>query len=325
MPTATGSRAARLFVILNPAAGSCKEGEVHAALDRHFGCPDGSCEVHQTTGADDLAGLARAAAGRGCDVVVAAGGDGTVSAVAGGLVGTDSSLGILPLGTGNILARELGIPVELEAAVALLASGHARRTIDAMRAKGRHFFTQIGIGIDALMIRDTSREQKRRFGRLAYMWTAITRLMGFQPRVFRIDVGGGSKRFRASQVLLANSATLGQAPFTWGPDIRLDDGRVTVLIVRARTFGAYLSLAWNFLRHRHRDDPNVRYLEAEGTIRVETDRPLPVQADGEVLCDTPIEVEVVPGALRVVVPAGSGAGESTSTHRGIRAAVAKAD
>lgn len=303
MSIAPARRASRLFVILNPGSGSFGAGEVRDVLARHFPCDDGTCDVHQLLEADDLGRLAREAAGRGCEVVVAAGGDGTVSAVAGGLVGTEARLGILPLGTGNVLARELGLPLVLEDAVALLAGPHATAALDAMKIGDRYFFTQVGVGIDALMIRDTSKEQKKRFGRLAYLWTGLTRLLGFRPRRFTIAVGDRREEHRATEVLVANSGTLGQEPFRWGPGIRPDDGRVDLCIFRTRSLLDYLRLAWNVVRRRHRDDPNLRYLEADRAVHIAARRPLPVQADGEIIGETPVTVEVVPGAVRVVVPA----------------------
>ena len=130
---------------------------------------------------DAIERIAHEAQGRGFEMVVAAGGDGTVSAVAEGLVGTETPLGIIPLGTANVLARELGIPVELEGAVRLLAGAHGVTSIDAMKVGEKHYFTQVGVGIDAMMIRDTRREDKRRFGRIAYIWTALTGSWGSSP------------------------------------------------------------------------------------------------------------------------------------------------
>src|SRR5205807_1616439 len=156
----------------------------------------------------------------------------------------------------NVLARELGIPVGLEPACRLLAGAHETKRIDAMRVGDRIFFTQIGVGVDALMIRDTKREHKRRFGRVAYLWMAFTRLIGFQPQRFLLEVDGQRSRRRASQVVLANVGTLGQSPFRWGPDIRPDDGRLDVCIVRARTALDYLRLAWNVMWGQHQRDRN---------------------------------------------------------------------
>jgi len=302
MVSASEVRASRLFVILNPAAGTYSARDVHEALGRHLNCADGSCDVHETTGHENLAELARAAVERGCDIIVAAGGDGTVSGVGDGLIGTPAALGIIPLGTANVLARELGIPVDLEGACTLLSGPHAIARIDAMEVDGRHYYTQVGIGIDALMIRDTKREAKRWFGRLAYLWTGFTRLIGFQPRRFHISVDDKPSRPRASEVLLANCGTLGQPPLRWGPNIRPDDGRITVCIIRARNVIDYLALAGHVVLGRHRSSRHMTYKVAQRTVAIAAGKPLPVQADGELIGETPIEVKVMPGALRVVVP-----------------------
>lgn len=190
-------------------------------------------EVHEPSHAEPLIGRIREAVDSGCDLVVAAGGDGTVSSVADALVGTETPLGIIPLGTANVLAGELGIPLDVDASCALLAGDHALTRIDAMEIDGKHYVTQVGVGLDAEMIRGTQGEHKRRFGRLAYLWTAATRLVGLQARRFTLMVDGQTSRPRASQVLVANSGTLGSRPFRWGLDIRPDDGQVDVcLIVR---------------------------------------------------------------------------------------------
>jgi YegS/Rv2252/BmrU family lipid kinase len=301
---ATAVAAQRVFVILNPAAGTCTADDVRAALGRHFSCEQGACDIHETTRQDDLSALARDAAARGCDLVVAAGGDGTVSAVADGVAGSSTPLGIIPLGTANVLARELGVPVDLDEACRLLAGPLATTAIDAMVVGERSYLTQVGVGIDALMIRDTGREEKRRLGRVAYLWTAAVHLFGFEPRRFAIAVDGRpAERSKASQVVVANSATLGQPPFRWGPDIRPDDGRVDVCIIRARHLIDYAVLAWYVVTRQHRRSRQVGYLRAGRSVRIESDRPLPVQADGEIVGETPVEVRVAPGAVRVVTPA----------------------
>jgi YegS/Rv2252/BmrU family lipid kinase len=302
MPADAVVGASGIFVILNPAAGSYSAEVVEMALSHHLDCGSGGCRVHLARDDDDLTSLARSAAEGGCGMVVAAGGDGTVSAVAEGLVGRDVPLAILPLGTANVLARELGIPVGLEAACELLAGPHATTSTDALEVRGRHFYTQIGVGIDALMIRDTKREHKRRFGRLAYIWAALVRLMGFQPRRFTLVIDGWKTRPRASQVVLANCGTLGQPPLRWGLGILPDDGRIDVCILRARNLLDYVGLARDVLLGWHRRNRNVRYYTAERAVSVGADRPLPVQADGEIIGETPIEVRIVPRALRVVVP-----------------------
>ncbi len=304
MAIASPTRTDRVLVVLNPGSGGCSADEVRAALGRHFACDDGSCRVHELKpGGEDVVEVVRRAVAEGIDLVVAAGGDGTVSAVAGGLIGSEVPLGIVPLGTANVLARELGLPMDLEGACTLLAEGGEVRAIDALQVGDRVFFTQLGVGIDALMIRDTDDTAKKRFGRIAYLWTAMTRLIGFQPRRFLLEIDGKSIQRSATQVVVANVGTLGQKPFQWGPDIRVDDGKVTVCVVRARTGLDYVGVIWQVLNGHRNRHPNVRYYEARERVAVRTrKKPLPVQADGEVIGNTPVEVSVVASAVRVVVP-----------------------
>ena len=168
-------RATSAFVVLNPKSGHGDSAEARAALERHLGGAGVACRFHEPAEGDSLADRVREAVASGCDLVVAAGGDGTVSAVADALAGTETPLGIVPLGTANVLAGELGIPLDLEAAVRLLA-GDARPDAGSTRWSwaGKHYVTQVGVGLDAAMIRDTPGEHKRRFGRVAYLWTAAT-------------------------------------------------------------------------------------------------------------------------------------------------------
>jgi YegS/Rv2252/BmrU family lipid kinase len=304
----TSSPTSRAFAVVNPRSGSCTIADVRGALERHLG----SVEIHEVREGDDLTALVVEAVGRGRDPIVAAGGDGTVSAVADALVGTGAHLVILPLGTANVLARELGIPLELNGACelggcrvrlgSLAGTEHALVAIDAMKVGPRHYFTQVGVGIDALMIRNTSTEQKRRFGRLAYIRSALISLAGFQPRRFTIEVDGRTLTARASQVLVANTGMMGQPGFHWGEQIRADDGQLDLCLIRARSLLDYLGLFWTVLTSRQRWNRKIRYLLASSEITIDTRHPIPVQADGELLGTTPVRVELVPAAVQVVVP-----------------------
>jgi YegS/Rv2252/BmrU family lipid kinase len=294
----------RVFVVLNPVAGSCSADDVRQALDRHLGSAD-AYEIYETTGQDDedIAATVRVAADSGFAVVAAAGGDGTVSEVAEGLIGQDTPMGIIPVGTANVFARELALPLDLDGACAALADPHSTTSVDAMKVGGKFYILQIGIGIDALMIRDTDRAAKRRFGRAAYLWTAFTRLIGFQPVRFTIVADGRRSRPRALQVLIANGGVLGVPPFRWGPHIRPDDGRIDVCVVSARTALDYAGLIWHTLLSQQRRDRNVRYYSARQSIGISADRPMPIQADGEIIGETPVQVQVIPHAIQVIVPA----------------------
>jgi diacylglycerol kinase (ATP) len=294
----------RVFVVLNPMAGSCTADDVRQALDRHLGSSE-AYEIYETTGEDDedIVGAVRAALDRGFTAVAAAGGDGTVSEVAEGLIERDIPMGIIPVGTANVFVRELGLPLDLEDACATLATSQSTSSVDAMKVGDKYYILQIGIGLDALMIRDTDRAAKRRFGRAAYLWTAFTRLIGFQPVRFTIVADGKRSRPRALQVLIANGGVLGVPPFRWGPHIRPDDGRIDVCVVSARTALDYAGLIWHTLLSQQRRDRNVRYYGARQSIVISADKPMPIQADGEIIGETPLQVQVIPNAIQVIVPA----------------------
>jgi len=302
--TAVVQAQARIFVVLNPMAGSSNAADIRQALQQQLG-EQIQTEIYETTGdeGEDIVAIVRAELANNPSVVVAAGGDGTISDVAEALIGTDTRLGIIPVGTANVFARELGIPLDLEGACALLDGEPHTTSVDAMKVGEQYYVLQIGIGIDSLMIRDTDRQAKRRFGRAAYMWTAFTRLIGYQPMRFTIVADGKRLRPRASQVLIANGGVLGAPPFRWGPNIRPDDGKIDVCIVSARTALDYMGLIWHTILGQQRRDRNVRYLTAERSIAISADHPLPIQADGEIIGDTPIQIQVIPNALRVIVPA----------------------
>lgn len=302
MTVASTDQVAQVFIVLNPVAGRSVIEGVRATLDRHFDPQAWNCELYETTGTEDIAALVRDAVARGCALVVAAGGDGTISAVANGLAHTAVPLGILPIGTGNVLAQELGIPLDLDAACHLLTDQHAQTWLDAMQVNERLFILQIAIGIESLMIRDTPRAAKRRFGRLAYVWTALKWLAGYQPRRFTIVADDRRLRPRASQVLVANGGTLGMQPFRWGNEIVPNDGRIDVCIISARTMLDYLSLVWHVVRGQPRRSRKVRCLSARQTVLISSDHPLPVQGDGEIIGQTPLRIQVIPQVVRVIVP-----------------------
>jgi YegS/Rv2252/BmrU family lipid kinase len=297
------ARTRRVFVVLNPMAGNSTADDVRSALQQAFG-EQIELEIYETTGSEDedVVAIVRDAVRNKFELVVAAGGDGTVSDVAEGLVASDVPMGIVPVGTANVFARELNLPLTLGEACALIAGEHAISHVDAMKARDKYFVLQIGIGLDSLMIRDTEREAKRRFGRAAYVWTALTRLVGYQPVRFTISVDGKRVRPRASQVLIANGGVLGVAPFRWGPNISPNDGRIDVCIVSARTALDYLGLIWHTVLGQQRRDRNVHYMAATESILVTADHPLPIQADGEIVGETPLQVQVVPEAVSVIVP-----------------------
>ncbi|HEU5014190.1 MAG TPA: diacylglycerol kinase family protein [Roseiflexaceae bacterium] len=303
MERAVAPEQERAFIILNPVAGNSTPDEVRAVLERTLGAKGWRYDIYETTGHDDMRAEVDRALAEGCDLVVAAGGDGTVSIVANTLADTGVPLGILPIGTANVLALELGIPRVLEEAAALFAGELVFRELDMMRVRNRNFILQIGIGLDSMMIKDTARSAKRIFGRLAYMATLVGKLFGYQSQRYTIMVDGQRLRPRAWQVLVANAGTLGIPPFKWGPDISPADHELDLCIFSVRRAIDYVRLLRQFVTGKPVKGSNVMYRRIQKHVMISTDRPLPVQADGEIIGETPIEIDVVPRGIKIVVPA----------------------
>ncbi len=321
----TEQEPSRALVVLNPVAGSCTPQQVREVLDATFSAHGWTYTLYETQPDDDVGAMVRGALDEGCSLVVAGGGDGTVSLVAHELAGSGVPLGVLPLGTANVLAQELGIPTDLGQAVALLLGAHRRRDLDLMRINGRHFILQIGIGLDSLMIKDTDRAAKRRFGRLAYLTTLAGKLVGYQSRRFTMSVDGQRMRPRAWQVLVANAGTLGVPPFRWGPDIFPTDGELDLCIFNVRQARDYARLLWRLITGRYTPAPNISYVRIKQHITITTERPLPVQADGEIIGETPVQIDVVPRGVTIIVPQGDAPPRNDSGGAGIGADACEVD
>jgi YegS/Rv2252/BmrU family lipid kinase len=290
----------KTFVIQNPVAGTADPHTVRKILTNRLA--DREFEIHETHPDEHLPDVVHKAIDLGYELFIAVGGDGTASLVASALVNTDIPMAIVPTGTGNVLARELGIPLDIEAAASLVNGNNRERTIDAMWIGDHVSVLAVGIGISSLTMRHTERQAKRRFGLLAYMWVGLEQLSGLRLRPFHLEVDGEKRHVRASEVLITNSSIIGLQPFDLGPDVQPDDGKVEVCIVRARTLWDYLRVAWSLLARVEKQNENFQCMEARREVQIRTVKPLPVQADGEIIGETPLKIKVMPAAVRVLVP-----------------------
>jgi len=262
----------------------------------------------ETTLEDPGEGQARAAAEAGVDVVLACGGDGTVTAAATGLAGTVTPLAVIPLGTGNLLARNLGLPSDLGEALTVALTGSSRR-LDVGRANGSLFLTMAGLGLDAKMLAGASEQVKKRFGWAAYVVAAVKHLWDRPMRVsLRTDSGSPLQR-RASVIIVGNVGTL-QGGLPLLPGAQPDDGRLDMVVLTARTLAGWLAVALHVLLRR--PGATARVIRRTCTeVSVEVDRAHRWEIDGEVMGRTrELIVTVRPGALLVRVPATSPGGMS---------------
>ena len=290
------------LVVLNPSAGRCAPPLVLDALDVIFGSFGRHYSLHEMRAGEDVGPAIESALAAGCDLVVAAGGDGTVAAVAHHLVGTDAVLGILPLGTGNALARELGVPSSLPDAVALLVGPHRLDPLDSLLVGSQHFFLNAGIGLTAAVIRDTTSIDKRRFGVLAYAYSFFRRLIGYGAARFEFRVDGRVWQQQAWDVFVANIGLIGATRLQWGHDISPRDAQLDLLVWRAPGLLDYFLILWDMLCGLPLDPIMVSRQRVGHEVEVRADRPLAIQADGETVVADQLMVKLVPAAVRVVVP-----------------------
>lgn len=253
----------------------------------------------------DVRRLTKKAAKVGCDVVLAVGGDGTVLQVATALAGTQVALAIVPTGTGNLLAGNLGIPKEPAEAVHTALTGRPRR-IDVGRlsvgGKRRAFTVACGAGFDADVMERTDSEEKGRWGRFAYLASALLEGGNIHNVAHRITLDGVRSTTEAAQVLIANFGRVPAGLKVRG--VRADDGLLDVFIVRASGPLPALLAGWEALRTTGdggTDGGRVFRARAR-KVRVETSPKRRVETDGSVVGRTPFTASIRPMALTVMVP-----------------------
>jgi diacylglycerol kinase (ATP) len=303
--TATALRKApptlRYRVIRNPHAGT-KKGIAPNAISRDelvalLELNGLGSDVVETLDEGAARREARRAVHQGIDVVIAAGGDGTIGAVASELLGTDVALGVLPLGSVMNIPRMLGVPRDLEAAAKALATCE-RRHIDVGAAGGRPFYEAASVGMNAAMFREAHQFEKGDWlSILRTVWVALR----YRPARMHIDLDGIQRvRTRALMVVMAIGPYTG-AGMTVAPEARLDDGKFDVRIFRGFSKPELLRHLAGIAFGRYRYAPHVSTYRAE-RVRVTSHHPLPCRADSHDLGTTPLEISILPQALCVIAP-----------------------
>lgn len=282
-------------VVSNPSSGSAAdEGELRAA----FAAITDATVWLPTTAEDPGTGQAQAAVDSGASTVVACGGDGTVRAVMESVAGTTSALGIVPLGTGNLLAANLGLETGL-AGVPVAVAGVAT-VIDVGTINGERFAVMAGIGFDALMIRDANATLKRRIGTSAYVLSAARNL---RTRVFTATVHADGQTWtgRTVMVLVGNCGVVSGGLEVF-PNASPTDGLLDVAALSAKGIRQWSSVVWRLLRGRSQRPELVHRLQGR-EISISVDRPMPYELDGETRPATrELTISVEPLDLQVRVP-----------------------
>ncbi|HMB25045.1 MAG TPA: diacylglycerol kinase family protein [Anaerolineales bacterium] len=292
----------KTYVVVNPVAGLSQleivRGRIQAALQER----DIPCEIYETTGEEKLKEVIREKVKEGFKLFIAAGGDGTLSAVVDGLVGTQNPLVIIPTGTWNALARAMDIPLQIDQAIDLLFQEHTIQIIDAIDIDNNYFVLSVSAGAGSITMKEVEREEKRRWGKLADLKSALAQLLKFRSYHFEVRIDGRLSRFRASELMVANSSILGIKALQLDPNIRMDDGKLNVCRIYANSIWDYLRLAVGMLIGGRRRSWNILCLEASDEIVIDCRENLPVQGDGDLIGRLPVTIRIKPKAIRIVTP-----------------------
>ena len=289
-------------ILLNPGGGGASdeatEQVVHALRSAGI-----AGEVEAVEG-QRLTARASAAVKAGASLVIAAGGDGTMSAVGAALAGSKTALGILPLGTLNHLARDLGLPLDLEEAARTIASGKQRK-IDLAEVNGRTFVNNSAIGLYPLMVvdRDSQRRRLGRSKRLAMLVASIRTLGRFHHQRLRLRINDEESEILETPLLFVGNNDYALELPGAGRRESIEDGRLCVLVMRKKGALGLLAATARALVGMTRDDDMVR-LDDVRRLRVASNRSsLTISLDGETLrLEPPLDYQILPKALTVIAP-----------------------
>ena len=290
-----------IYAVINPASGQPKP--VLHTLNSVFRAAGVDWDVGLTMESGDGQRLAREALGAGADVVAAFGGDGTVMEVAGALMGSEVPVAILPGGTANVMSVELGIPDDLEAA-ARIACGQSSqiRAVDVGQVGDRTFMLRVGLGFAAEHVIGATREMKDQYGKLAYTVSALEVLKDLPVATYTLTLDGEQVEVEGFTCRVDNSANMGMPGLVASRDTNVSDGLLDVTVIRDAGPNSLYSIVAASAGHGT-PNPDAFFHRQAREITIDADPPQRVIGDGEEWGETPINVKILPQAVRFLVGA----------------------
>ena len=286
----------RIHIVINPAAG--KDEPILNTINDVFHQYGIEWDVSVTHKYGDATEFARRAAEAGFDIVAGYGGDGTQHEIANGLMGSEAIMGVLPGGTGNGYANELGTPNKLRPALELLCTNHKVRHVDVVQVNDDYFIQRLYVGIEPEQ--QTSRESKDKYGTFAYAIDSFHRARDVKDVPYQVIIDGESIDFKAAKIYVVNAAKAGTGISITGNISQIDDGLVDIFLLSSNDLR---TLSGAVDRVLHLNTKHAReYMRQGKEIFIDTDPDQPVWTDGEYTGRTPIALKVIPGALPVIVP-----------------------
>jgi diacylglycerol kinase (ATP) len=281
-------------VILNPAARSERANRWRARVESLAH----GCTVCTTTAPGEAETLARHAVQEGFEKIIAAGGDGTIHEVVNGLANSTATLGLLPIGTVNVFAMELGLPSNnLDLCWDIIQGDHTR-LVDLPSANEKYFVQLAGVGLDAQVVKETSARLKRNFGPLSYLISAAQVASRRPPRLFIESEDTAVEE--GSFVLVGNGRRYG-GPFPFFKQAVIDDGLLDVVVFKQLGYLEIIKYLQDVFFSSEIRLPEVEYFQTRA-LRVTSEQPVPVELDGELVGTCPVEFQMRERALRVLAP-----------------------
>jgi YegS/Rv2252/BmrU family lipid kinase len=281
-------------VILNPAANSDRARRWRTRVEELTQ----DCTLRATSAPGEAEAMARHAADEGYEKIVAAGGDGTINEVVNGLAGSKAMLGLLPMGTVNVFAMELGLPSHNLDLCWQIIQGQNTRLVDLPSANNKYFVQLAGVGLDAQVVKETSATLKRSFGPLSYLISAAQIAARRPPRLF-IE-SQDTNVTEGSFVLIGNGRRYG-GPFPFFKQAVIDDGLLDVVVFKALGYLEIIKYLQDVFFSSEIRLPEVEYFQTR-RLHVSSDQDVPVELDGELLGNCPVEFQMRERSLRVLTP-----------------------
>ncbi len=290
--------ARKIQVVINPGSGQPKP--ILHTLNQVFRPAGVEWDISLTQEAGDAESFARQAVESGVDVVAAFGGNGTVMEVARGVMGSNVPMAILPGGTANLMSVELNIPKDLSKAAEIAANQESPlRSIDVGEIGGTYFLLRVGLGIAAQKVELADRELKDRYGIMAYSIAAMKAMKDAKQVRYRFILDGEEFEAEGITCLIDNAGNFGVSGITASKEISVFDGYLDVMLVRDRSFRAFVDVGKSIATSIPDSDTVFHWRARE--IYIETAPIQSIQVDGEIGWQTPVSIKVIPAAVHVLI------------------------
>ena len=292
----------KALLFFNPKSGHSKETHHQELIENHFAKSQVSLETILVPRKDsELKTIVEQAISDGVNLFLVAGGDGTISMVGTHLIGKEIPLGIIPLGTGNFLAKALDIPQTIEQALDLITGNDPVKVdIDTFKLDERFFLINVSVGVSPEVMQVVDSDKKQQLGFFAYLISFIQQILGLKLHRIYLNCDHQKSSVLASEILITNIGTAGVDPLIWSEDISLNDGVMDLLIFRAANIWDILGLVVSIFVKKGKHNPAIRFMKVREYCRIETQTPMRTQADGDVIGKTPFEIKIFPRSLMII-------------------------